>query len=89
VAGYGGPGYDPPMDHGGHGAHGGDDHGMPGMGTHLSSMTSCVAPDGSRPVATISTGQTLNMTAYYDTNKHPQHGSHPVMGISVMYVADS
>jgi hypothetical protein len=84
VANYGGPGYDEPMDHGG------DDHDdtMAGM-QHISSMTQCVAPDGNQPVGTVSPGDRVQIAAYYNTGLHPQHGSHPVMGIAVAYFATS
>jgi hypothetical protein len=97
VAGYGGPGYE--SDHGtGHGGEHDDDHGSPpttdGHGhtdadharMHLSSMSQCVAPNKDSPLATISRGQKLRLTAYYDTAKHPPHGSHPLMGISIIYI---
>jgi hypothetical protein len=87
VSGYGGPGYvegaggGDGHDHGG----GGDDDGHAMM--HISSITECVAPDGNEPVATIAAGQRVRLVVYYDTAKHAQQGDHPVMGVSLVYVA--
>lgn len=86
VARYGGPGYEQGMDHGmDHG--GGMDHGS-GM-EHISAMSVCMAPNANQPVATVAQGDRVRIDAYYDTNLHAQHGSHPVMGIAVAYFANS
>jgi hypothetical protein len=82
AAGYGGPaapagGAD---DHGDHGDGGGH------AGMHLSSMTQCLAPDAGHPVGTLTRGQKVKTVAYYDTAAHPEHGNHPVMGISIVFV---
>jgi hypothetical protein len=98
VAGYGGPGYEDPegaMDHGqGAGQSGSppstDGHGHTDVDharLHLSSMTQCLAPTGDQPVALLASGQRVSITAYYDADKHPQHGGHPVMGIAILYTA--
>jgi hypothetical protein len=84
VAGYGGPGFEEPGDPGGH-EHdaGGGEH----ASEHLSSLHECVAPSGDKPVARIANGQKVRFVVYYDTARHPQKGTHPVMGVSLVYVA--
>ena len=96
VAGYGGPGYE--SDHGQEHNHEEHDHSTPpttdGHGhtdedharMHLSSMSQCVAPNKDAPLGTILRGQTLRLKAFYNTTKHPSHGDHPLMGISIIYI---
>jgi hypothetical protein len=52
-------------------------------------MSQCVAPDGNRPAAALATGNQVTMYAYYDTDEHPQHADHTVMGIAIAYIATS
>jgi hypothetical protein len=56
---------------------------MPGM-PHISAMSRC---QGTRekPVATVKAGDQFTLTAYYDSNKHMQMGTEPVMGIAIGY----
>jgi hypothetical protein len=82
VARYGGPGYEQPMDH-----NDGMDHGS--AMAHISGMSLCMAADANQPVGTVAVGDRIQINAYYDTNLHAQHGSHPVMGIAVAYFATS
>jgi hypothetical protein len=100
VAGYGGPGYEVDMDHdhapGEHdqpGEHSGppttDGHGHTDADharMRLSSMSQCVAPTTSAPVATLVRGHKIRLTAYYNDTSHPPHGTHPVMGIAIAYI---
>lgn len=73
-AGYGGPAY----------TEGPGSVDMPGM-AHLSSMTICRG-SAAQPVATIRTGDQIQLTAFYDSNAHMQMGDEPVMGIAVGYL---
>jgi hypothetical protein len=82
VARYGGPGYEQPMDHAG-----GMDHGA--SMEHISQMSLCMAASADQPVGTVATGDRIRVDAYYDTNLHAQHGTHPVMGIAIAYFATS
>jgi hypothetical protein len=54
---------------------------MPGM-AHISSMSRCQGT-AEQPVATVRTGDTIKLTAYYDSNAHMQMGTDPVMGIAI------
>jgi hypothetical protein len=97
VARYGGPGFEEPadpmggMEHGhgaasppstdGHG-HTDDDHAR----LHISGMTQCLA-DATTPVYTLTSGKKVSIHARYDTIKRPTHGTHPVMGIALLYIA--
>jgi hypothetical protein len=82
VAGYGGPGFEMGggMDH--------DDGGMDHGDVHqaLSSMTQCLSSSEATPVAQLNRGDRVVMTAYYNSNLHAQHGTEPVMGISVGWI---
>jgi len=78
VAGYGGPGFEAPMDH----SMGGMDMGT----THLSSMTQCLSSSEAVPVANLAQGEKVVMTAYYDSNAHKQMGKEDVMGIAVGWI---
>jgi hypothetical protein len=82
IAGYGGPGYVEPEPPGDHGHPGGSD-----ATAHVSSITSCIAPSGDKPVANLAWGQNVKLSAYYNTDIHAQMGNHPVMGIAIIYTA--
>jgi hypothetical protein len=88
VAGYGGPGFEGMTGHQDHGDGGADPEGAPPT-RHLATMSQCLAPSGDQPVARLALGDRVVLTAYYDTNRYPQHGTHPVMGIVILFVAAS
>jgi hypothetical protein len=81
IAGYGGPGYGGGMEHDMPGM-----PSMPGMADHLSSMTQCLSSSANTPVANLARGDRVVMTAYYDSTKHQQMGTEPVMGIAVGWI---